>query len=51
MGGIKFGWLTVRVPNPDWLCRILELCGRAGVAEWLEARTCEGLPRTADVFQ
>jgi len=25
MGEINFGWLTVWVPSPDWLCRILEL--------------------------
>jgi hypothetical protein len=26
MGGINFGWLAVRVPSPDWLCRKLEVC-------------------------
>jgi len=26
MGEINFGWLAVWVPNPDWLCRILDVC-------------------------
>jgi len=26
MRGISFGWFAVWVPNPDWLCRILEEC-------------------------
>jgi hypothetical protein len=26
MGGINFGWLAVRGPNPGWLSRNLEVC-------------------------
>jgi hypothetical protein len=24
--GVKFGWLAVWVPSPDWLCRIMLKC-------------------------
>jgi len=34
MGGIKFGWLAVWVPSPDWLCRILELCDVFQALRW-----------------
>ena len=34
MGGIKFGWLAVWVPSPDWLCLILELCDVCQALRW-----------------
>ena len=31
-GGIKFGWLAVWVPSPDWLSQNYEFDRRLGVA-------------------
>ena len=30
----KLGWLAVRVPSPDWLCRKLEECGVCQALSW-----------------
>ena len=46
MGGIRFGWLAVWVPSPDWLCRILDFAtfvrrlGEAAAASGGECGPC-----------
>ena len=34
MGGVIFGWLSVRMLSPDWLSRKLEICHFGQVLKW-----------------